>query len=369
MTAPVAEEVATAETVAGLKARIAELERENTNLRKSLADCRKARAEQERRERWQQRLITNRQLSASDRIVAAYIVNSQPDVDTDEDGEASATDGVPDTARVVYLGTADEPHSMAHQAGLSPQTCSDSLKRLAKAGAIKLYSHKAPSKVTGQSVTRLSVLPTAELLRAPEKIAPEVPRNHGGKRYHCTACGSEDIVIRTRTQHICRACASVLEDKTTEREANAPDPAPDEEIAAPSAPACPPPISQVDLQGVPETDAELPWYVSEPWHDVSRPDAPLSQALEWVCDGNIVQASAWLASQRLRNRWYGGATIISPKGGPLDPRAFTYWLREAYEEGRYQEVVLVAKSLGAQHERVLYAMQQQQTTATATAER
>jgi len=110
-------------------------------------------------------------------------------------------------------------NSIAERIGVSSDTVGRNLKYLATVGVVDRQTVPEIQE-NGERWTRVYASFNNELLQAPEKIIPETPRNHGGNRYRCQHCGSEQVIIKRRVTLICKCCQheSLLEESEREQE-------------------------------------------------------------------------------------------------------------------------------------------------------
>lgn len=136
--------------------------------------------------RWEDQLFANPRLSATHKIALRATRRATERSQThDEQGKARINLGI-----------------IAEQAGVSEDTISRSLKVLESAGAISKETRHELQE-TGDLWRRVYVDINPTALEKPRELAPEQPRNHGGKRYVCPACGSERVTIRKRVTLVC----------------------------------------------------------------------------------------------------------------------------------------------------------------------
>lgn len=140
---------------------------------------------------WHKRTMSNQHISAANRIILTHV--------NEVTKKAPASDGqAPRIA--LHLPT------VAKACGMSVRSVSTGLKDLDKTGALRklvepVISQSGENK--GKLVTRVFVQPDLEMLARPEKIKPEVPRNHGGNRV-CPECGSRHI--KRKAVYTCLEC-------------------------------------------------------------------------------------------------------------------------------------------------------------------
>ncbi len=153
--------------------------------------------------KWEERLFSNPHLSATNKLTLIA------------------------TRRAALRGqTHDEQgrtrlnlNSIAERIGVSPDTVGRNLKYLATVGVVDRQTVPEIQE-NGERWTRVYAGLNDELLQAPEKIVPETPRNHGGNRYRCQHCGSEQVMIKRRVTLICKCCQheSLLEESERDQE-------------------------------------------------------------------------------------------------------------------------------------------------------
>lgn len=237
-----------------------------------LAELARLRAENERlrsERSWRNRLDANTAVSAQQKIVLACV--------RFEWERLRKNSGAPD------LASGEDPNpipiyveDIARMCGVSRGTAGDTLKDLAKMGAIYRREYHDKASLTGLFITRFAFAPTRAALDDPEHLAPAAPRNHGGKRKTCDECGSERII--ERRQIICEDCGHILSTHTHYVNGPAdeldgapdltPEPAPEPEPDSPTVATTPEilPASQDDSPGQENEDrpdTESDGY--EPW--------------------------------------------------------------------------------------------------------
>jgi len=115
--------------------------------------------------------------------------------------------------------------TIAEQIGISPDTMSRGLKVLEQCGVIADKAIKLEAQENGERWTRYYVKLNEELLQQPKEIKPPEPRNHGGQRYICQKCGSDQVRIKKRITLLCRCCQheSLLEESEHDQEGASPE--------------------------------------------------------------------------------------------------------------------------------------------------
>jgi DNA-binding transcriptional ArsR family regulator len=113
---------------------------------------------------------------------------------------------------------------IAEQIGMSPDTVGRRLNILQSAGAVSKETRHELQE-SGDMWRRVYVAIEEPALHKPREIAPETPRNHGGKRYFCPKCGNERVTIRKKLILIC-PCGheSLIEETDTLQEPENPLP-------------------------------------------------------------------------------------------------------------------------------------------------
>ncbi len=114
--------------------------------------------------------------------------------------------------------------TIAEQIGISPDTMSRGLKMLKACGVIADHSFKQEVQENGELWTRHYIALNNDVLERPKEIQPPTPRNHGGNRYRCGHCGSDQVTIKRRVTLLCRCCQheSLVEESEREQELEAP---------------------------------------------------------------------------------------------------------------------------------------------------
>ncbi len=104
--------------------------------------------------------------------------------------------------------------TIAEQIGVSPDTMGRGLKVLKQCGVIADQDLKPELQENGERWTRHYVTLNEDLLKRPKEIQLPAPRNHGGNRYHCQQCGSDQVRIKRRVTLVCKCCQheSVIEE-------------------------------------------------------------------------------------------------------------------------------------------------------------
>jgi uncharacterized Zn finger protein (UPF0148 family) len=110
--------------------------------------------------------------------------------------------------------------TIAEHIGVSPDTMGRGLKVLEQCGVIANHAIKPEVQENGERWTRHYVTLNEEVLKRPKDIKPPEPRNHGGNRYRCQKCGSEQVRIRRRVTVVCTCCQheSVIEESERDQE-------------------------------------------------------------------------------------------------------------------------------------------------------
>lgn len=159
---------------------------------------------------WEDQLFSNTALSAADKLTLRA---------TRRAAEHSRTHDDQGRAR-INLGI------IAEQIGVSPDTVSRRLAVLESAGAITKET-RPELQDSGDLWRRVYVAITPKVLEHPRELAPEQPRNHGGKRYICPACGSATLAIRKKIILVC-PCGhqSIIEETETHQADEDTDPQP-----------------------------------------------------------------------------------------------------------------------------------------------
>ncbi len=99
--------------------------------------------------------------------------------------------------------------TIAEQIGVSPDTMGRGLKVLKQCGVIADQDLKPELQENGERWTRHYVTLNEDLLKRPKEIQLPAPRNHGGNRYHCQQCGSDQVRIKRRVTLVCKCCQQV----------------------------------------------------------------------------------------------------------------------------------------------------------------
>src|SRR5712692_9910305 len=115
--------------------------------------------------------------------------------------------------------------TIAEQIGVSPDTMGRELKVLKQCGVITDHDLKPEIQENGERWTRHYVTLDEQLLARPKEIKPPEPRNHGGKRYHCQKCGSDQVRIKRRVTVVCKCCKheSLIEESERDQEPESTD--------------------------------------------------------------------------------------------------------------------------------------------------
>lgn len=136
---------------------------------------------------WEDRLFSNPHLSASHKLVAREAVRVA------RKGKKRESDGL------TYVNM----EKLAEQAGTSTSTARRTLQYLADLGVME-RSEEQVTNDNGERRTHIYIGVSEVLDRSPQKIIPEVPRNHGGTRSPiCPACGA---TLEVQTIVRCRDC-------------------------------------------------------------------------------------------------------------------------------------------------------------------
>jgi hypothetical protein len=154
--------------------------------------------------RWEDELFSNAHLSGNHKLAIRATRRAVQRAQThDEQGRAR-----------INLTT------IAQQIGISPDTMSRGLKVLKQCGVIEDHDLKPEIQENGERWTRHYVTLDEQLLARPKDIKLPEPRNHGGNRYHCQHCGSDQVSIQHRVTVVCRCCQheSVLEERERTQE-------------------------------------------------------------------------------------------------------------------------------------------------------
>lgn len=180
---------------------VAQLRRENEQLRRELTKARARIKELEQAQRWERKLRANKHISATTKAVLAAA----------NEHYAAAKELEGTHLRMVYLP------AIAKAAGVSERTVSTTLRDAKeKMGACDKETRPEVSTRSGKLVDRTFYAPAPVLLEKPEALKPETPRNHGGKRV-CPECGSRHLRVRIRAQVTCLACGNKWETVSAER--------------------------------------------------------------------------------------------------------------------------------------------------------
>ncbi len=153
--------------------------------------------------KWEERLFANAHLSATHKLT--LIATRHAVLRGQTHDEAGRTR--------LNLNT------IAERIGVSPDTVGRNLKYLENVGVVNRQT-RPEIQENGERWTRVYASLNKELLQAPEKIVPEAPRNHGGTRYRCQHCGSEQVTIKLRVTLVCKCCQheSLLEASERDQE-------------------------------------------------------------------------------------------------------------------------------------------------------
>jgi hypothetical protein len=178
------------------EARIKTLETENRQLR-SLRDLRV----------WEDKLYANPHLSPSHKLALRQAVITISKARKNESRELTK----------IYLP------AIAQAIGLSAKTAGRTLMYLADAGAI-LREAETVTDDHGARRTHIAIGLTDSAL-SPDTIQPPQPRNHGGRRERCPACGSSELLEEKKI--ICTDCGEVI--SRTQRLVNPEPPTPDQD--------------------------------------------------------------------------------------------------------------------------------------------
>lgn len=136
---------------------------------------------------WEDRLFSNPHLSASHKLVAREAVR------VTRKGKKRESDGL------TYVNM----EKLAEQAGTSTSTARRTLQYLADLHVLE-RSEESVTNDNGERRTHIFIGVSDILDKSPQKIIPEVPRNHGGTRSPtCPACGA---TLEVQTIVRCRDC-------------------------------------------------------------------------------------------------------------------------------------------------------------------
>lgn len=184
---------------------------------------------------WEQHLFANPHLNPAQKLTLRAMRNAMERGTTqDEEGRTR-----------VNLTTIGE------HIGMSADTVSRSLKVFtAHVPGLVDVAERTETQENGERWTRKYVKFDEEQLLHPEQITPVVPRAHGGPRYVCQQCGSDQVTIKRRVTLVC-ACGheSLISETLTDQ---APAPTQDTKATAPEGrvrdipkPGSPPPLGNV----------------------------------------------------------------------------------------------------------------------------
>lgn len=136
---------------------------------------------------WEDRLFSNPHLSASHKLVAREAVRVA------REGKKRESDGL------TYVNM----EKLAEKAGTSTSTARRTLQFLADLGVME-RSEEQVTNDNGERRTHIFIGVSDVLDKSPQKIIPEVPRNHGGTRPpNCPACGA---ALEVETIVKCKDC-------------------------------------------------------------------------------------------------------------------------------------------------------------------
>jgi hypothetical protein len=159
--------------------------------------------------RWEDELFSNAHLSGNQKLAIRATRRAVQRAQThDEQGRAR-----------ISLTT------IAQQIGISPDTMSRGLKVLKQCGVIADHDLKPEIQENGERWTRHYITLNEDLLAKPGEIQPPASRNHGGNRYHCQKCGSDQVRMKRRVTLVCKCCQheSVIEESECTQEAENPN--------------------------------------------------------------------------------------------------------------------------------------------------
>lgn len=153
--------------------------------------------------KWEERLFSNPHLSATHKLTL---------IATRRAALRGQTHDAQGRTRLNLNG-------IAEHIGVSPDTVGRNLKYLATIGVVDRQTVPEIQE-NGERWTRVYARFNSELLQTPEKIVPITPRNHGGNRYQCQHCGSEQVTIKRKITLICKCChhESLLEETERDQE-------------------------------------------------------------------------------------------------------------------------------------------------------
>jgi DNA-directed RNA polymerase subunit RPC12/RpoP/DNA-binding transcriptional ArsR family regulator len=171
--------------------------------------------------RWEDQLFANPHLSATHKLTLRATRRAAERGQTrDDEGRTR-----------VHLG------SIAEQIGVSPDTVSRSLKVLASSGAVSRATRAEVDTKTGEMKTHLYAALEERVLQHPKEIAPPAPRNHGGARYTCQQCGSQEVKIKRQVFLVCKHCQHEILIEETEQDQKAEASVEPQDAASPEAAA------------------------------------------------------------------------------------------------------------------------------------
>lgn len=150
---------------------------------------------------WENELFANPHLSPGHKLTYRATVDTMRKAGQPQDGLTK-----------IYIP------AIAEKVGLSPKTVGKNLQFLADTGAL-VREAETDTDTYGQRITRVFIGLTEQVNR-PEQIQPAKPRNHGGLRSFCPACGSENLLEEKKT--ICTDCGTVI--SSIQRPVNQKDP-------------------------------------------------------------------------------------------------------------------------------------------------
>ncbi len=147
----------------------------------------------------------NKELPASERLTLYYTVK---ELNAQRRKHPPAEPQAPVLARVWKI---------AEESGQKESAVGRHLKNFEQYGVLQRDIRRQHDSSTKQVKTELYILPSPELDR-PFHIKPNAPKNWGGRRERCAACGSENLIERVTIA--CEDCGTIH--KTTERRLHPP---------------------------------------------------------------------------------------------------------------------------------------------------